>query len=663
MSDKFQPLMEAVARKYLGDPNPHLSTPGQELRFGRQGSMSIDLVKGTFFNHEAGSGGGVAELIAQYAPGGNVVDILEQEFGVPKEQRQTLLTLPQTPKATSVTPYDYVDDQGEVRYQVIRRTMSDGSKQFRQSRPGPDGRPVYDLKGVAPLPYNLPRILKTSGALFIAEGEKCVDALTAAGLLATTNSGGAKNWKPELNHWFQGRSVVIIPDNDAPGEAHARHVAEQLQGVADEIRILRLPDLPPKGDVADWLVLGGDRKRLVELASAAEAWTPEQAPAPEPVLITPDEPGKYFELIAFDDLPEVEIRWLVKDLLPAQGFHNLFGQSGSYKSFVAMYLSTMIASGQQAFGKDVAQGSVVYLAGEGKSGLRARRDALAKQFNLAPRTPIFFLSDQLDLRSTPADAEKLVSSVERLGIQPVMVVIDTLNRAFSGGNENNSDDMGNFIRLTGWIQSRLNTAVMIVHHSGKDESKGARGHSSLRAALDAEIEVTRLSDLGDDNRRGMMTVTKQKDGEDGETIHYELALIETKPGNPVNGDGAVSSLVVVPKEPPARPERQAKKLTKDERECLDALKAAIGEAGESVGLQAIPVGAKVVRIELARQYFYQTCVLDKASAKAAFNRGMRNLKASRSVGCHDPYLWLIETGADRSSQEAGRSKPEQSRSQ
>lgn len=649
MSDKFAPLMETVARKYLGDPNAHLSTPGKELRFGRQGSMSIDLVKGTFFNHEAGTGGGVAELIAQLAPGGNVVDILEKDFGLPKEQRQALLTLPQTPRVSSVIEYDYFDQDGVLRYQAIRRTMSDGTKQFRQSRPGPDGKPVYDLKGVEPLPYNLPRLLKTSGALFIVEGEKCVEAMTQAGLLATTNSGGAKNWKPELNQWFQGRSVVIIPDNDAPGEAHARHVAEQLQGVADEIRILRLPNLPPKGDVADWLVLGGDRKRLVELASAAEPWTPEQAQVEQPAA--PGD-GKLFELIAFDDLPEVKIKWLVKDLLPAQGFHNLFGQSGTYKSFVALYLSTMIASGQPAFGKDVTQGAVVYVAGEGKAGLKARRDAIAKQYKLMPGTPIFFLSDQIDLRSTPADAEKLVATIEAAGIHPTLLVIDTLNRAFSGGNENNSDDMGNFIRLTGWIQNRLNAAVMIVHHSGKDESKGARGHSSLRAALDAEIEVTRLSELGDDDRRGSMTVTKQKDGEDGQTFNYELLEIETKPGSVVTGSDAVSSLVVVPSEAQeARGGAAGGKKTRLPDAAVIALKAltkAIEEAGEVVHSEQIPRGTRCVKIALFKQYHRQMTGLDEAKmdrkdadkARKERDRALQKLQGCGQVGIWDPFVWV-----------------------
>ena len=630
MTDTLASLMHTVAVKFLGDPNPKLSS-AVNLRWGAPGSMSVDLEKGTWFSHEDGGGGGVIDLIRRCDPKANLQEVLVS-FGVPAQERRELLALPSN-RVLSTMTFDYFDAGGVLAYQVIRRQMSDGGKQFRQQRPGPGGGVVYDMKGVAPLPYNLPKILASSGALFVVEGEKCADAMSAIGLLATTNSGGAKNWRSELNHHLAGRSVVIIPDNDPPGEAHAFHVAQQLLGVAAEIRLLRLPGLKPKGDVADWLEAGGTRKDLIALAQAAPPWSAEAQTPVEPAL---DTGAPLFDLIPFDDLPEVKIRWLVKDLLPAGGFHNLFGQSGSFKSFVAFYFSAMIATGQEAFGRPTEQGAVVYVASEGKPGLKARRDALVKHYSLPPGTPIWFLPDQIDLRSTGADAERFVETVRRAQIQPVLIVIDTLNRAFSGGNENNSDDMGRFIRLCGWIQGQLECALMIVHHSGKDESKGARGHSSLRAATDAEIEVTKLSAIGDPNRRGSLTVTKQKDGEDGATVTYQLLEIETQPGGIVAGSDRVTSLVVVPtQDPPKAPRR----LTKDEQAVLAAVDKALGEAGETVGISVIPIGAKVVRRELAREYFCQSCPLEEKAARSAFDRGMRLLIGANQVGFSRPWIW------------------------
>ena len=520
--------MEAAARKYLGEPNALLSTPGKELRFGRQGSMSIDLVKGTFFSHETGTGGGVAELIAQFAPGGNVVDILEKEFGVPKEQRQALLTLPQTPTVTGVRLYDYVDDQGEVRYQVARRTMNDGSKQFRQSRPGPDGRTVYDLKGVAPLPYNLPRILKTSGALFIVEGEKCVDALTAADLLATTNSGGAKNWKPELNQWFKGRSVVILPDNDAPGEAHARHVAEQLQGVAAEIRILRLPDLPPKGDVADWLVLGGDRKKLIELATAAEHWTPEQ-----PVVEHPAEPSQVgVHAVTFSMTPFV---WKDPASLPKREW--LYGKNyirkftnldvapgGIGKSSLVMVEALAMVTGRDLLGIQPTEPlRVWYHNGEDPMDELDRRflgackyykidaDQLGgRLFTDSGRDNPVTIANQVRDGAFVNEAlvERIIQEIQNKGIDVLILDPFVSTHAVS---ENDNNAIQAVARTWGRIANITNCSISLVHHTRKTNGgdisvEDGRGGSALKDAARSarafnQMQPSQAEQWGVDNRR------------------------------------------------------------------------------------------------------------------------------------------------------------------
>ena len=93
-------------------------------------------------------------------------------------------------------------------------------------------------------PYLLPQILsRPDETIYIVEGEQCADALVNRGLLATTNSGGAGNWRPALNHYFRGRDVVILPDNDDAGRSHAHKVSKQLFGTARTIKILELPDL------------------------------------------------------------------------------------------------------------------------------------------------------------------------------------------------------------------------------------------------------------------------------------------------------------------------------------------------------------------------------------------------------------------------------------
>lgn len=127
-------------------------------------------------------------------------------------------------------------------------------------------------------------VVRRNGKVTIAgncEGEKDVDeGLRTLGLTATCNVGGAGKWKSGYAAYFKGRKVCILPDNDGPptkgedgkkkegfaGQKHAVRIYESLQGVAEVVRILALPNLPPKGDVCDWRGAGGTRDELLALA-------------------------------------------------------------------------------------------------------------------------------------------------------------------------------------------------------------------------------------------------------------------------------------------------------------------------------------------------------------------------------------------------------------
>ncbi len=106
--------------------------------------------------------------------------------------------------------------------------------------------------------YRLPELLaaKRKKFVFDVEGEKDADRLAELGLVATCNAGGAGTWKEEYNEHLQGRPVVILPDDDAPGRDHAQRVARALHGIAKSVRVVDLPDLPDKGDTSDWLDAG-----------------------------------------------------------------------------------------------------------------------------------------------------------------------------------------------------------------------------------------------------------------------------------------------------------------------------------------------------------------------------------------------------------------------
>ena len=103
--------------------------------------------------------------------------------------------------------------------------------------------------------------------------------------------------------------------------------------------------------------------------------------------------------------------------------------------------------------------------------------------------------------------------------QPRLIVIDTLSRALAGGDENSPKDMGSFILNVGKLMNATDGAVLAIHHCGKDEARGMRGHSSLLGAVDTELEIVRRFA---EDKSASITITKQKDGEDGLTFEVPL---------------------------------------------------------------------------------------------------------------------------------------------
>jgi hypothetical protein len=173
--------------------------------------------------------------------------------------------------------YSYVAEDGTLRFQTVRLAP----KGFYQRRPDGNGGWINNLDDVLRVLYRLPELLAASPdrAIWIAEGEEDADALAALGLVATTNVGGANApWLPRYTDVLRGRKVVLLPDNDAPGQDRIWGIAKALVGSAKSVRVLELPGLPPKGDVSDWLAAGGAKAELIALAKAAPILTEADLP-------------------------------------------------------------------------------------------------------------------------------------------------------------------------------------------------------------------------------------------------------------------------------------------------------------------------------------------------------------------------------------------------
>lgn len=192
-----------------------------------------------------------------------------------------------------VAVYSYVDESGALLFQTLRFEAGEHgqrSKTFKQRRPDGQGGWIYNLHGTRRVLYRLPQVLaagRRHQTIFVVEGEKDVHALEALGLVATNNPMGAGKWQASFSQSLRGADVVLLPDQDVPGFDHMETVARSLYGQAQRIRIVELPDLPPKGDVSDWLARGGTRAALEQLVAEAPAYTPSEMDAA-------DESGAYW---------------------------------------------------------------------------------------------------------------------------------------------------------------------------------------------------------------------------------------------------------------------------------------------------------------------------------------------------------------------------------
>lgn len=229
-------------------------------------------------------------------------------------------------------------------------------------------------------------------------------------------------------------------------------------------------------------------------------------------------------LLFFDDLePVVSANDFVEDLLTAAGMSVIYGESGSGKTFFATDLALHVACGWPWNGRDATRGAVLYCALEGSFGITNRIAAFKEHYGLST-LPFAILPVAIDMLNPSGDVEGVLDAINKTnkitGLPVVMTVMDTLSRAMAGGNENGPEDMGALVMNSTRLQQQAKTHVAWVHHSGKDQAKGARGHTSLRAATDTEIEIVA------EGPSHCARVTKQRDLECVGEFPFTLKVIE-----------------------------------------------------------------------------------------------------------------------------------------
>jgi hypothetical protein len=340
----------------------------------------------------------------------------------------------------------------------------------------------------------------------------------------------------------------------------------------------------------------------------ADRFGAERVKVPPSPLDSKPRPASRYKLQSAGELMQTEpIRWRIKGVIPEQGIGAIYGPSGSAKTFLALDMAMHLAGGAMWFGYRIRRCPVVYVCLEGEAGLSVRLKAYCERKGSIPEG-VDFINQAVNLLDNK-DVRDLVLAVQARYAGGGIVVIDTLNRAAPGMDENSSAEMGRVIAAAKVVQHAVGGLVLFVHHTGKDASKGLRGHSSLHAALDAAIEVSRTGDVRE------WSLAKAKDGQDGLSHPFKLEVVTMGLDN--DGD-LITSCVVQPAQ--GAPGVRSKPLTPTQQIGMDSFMTAAAAN--------INDGDRQVHTHLDqwREEFYRRSTGDNPDSKRrAFSRVRKEL--------------------------------------
>jgi len=325
--------------------------------------------------------------------------------------------------------------------------------------------------------------------------------------------------------------------------------------------------------------------------------------------------------------PVLTSNYMVKGWLDRNCLSMLYGPSNAGKTFVALDIAMHIAACKPWRGLRVNGGPVLYIAAEGGAGIRNRLSAIKRDRPEMESVPFTLLPIVLDLHG---QGDALAICEVMPDEAPALVVVDTLARSMGQGDENTAKDAAMFVRNCDLIREVTGAHVMVIHHTGKDEERGARGSSALRAAVDNEIQVTADWEI---------ISRKQRDQEAPESLHFKLRSVCLG----VDEDGVpVTSAVVDAAEPP-KPER--KPLTGTNEIAMQALYDALRDHGETKPGDKYPANRKVVHIDhwrAACDAHGLTKGVSDSAARTAFMRAKKALMKLDEVREWGDHVWRVQ---------------------
>lgn len=445
--------------------------------------------------------------------------------------------------------------------------------------------------------------------VYICEGigqAWAVNQATGAAAVVCFGAGRMATVAKALRDEFPAAVLVIVPD--CGKETQAAEIARDVAG-----QWIAMPSGKPANyDANDYLQEAG-------------------AGALTDLLERPQTPAMRYRLLSGADLCNAPpMRWLVRGVLPVDGLAALYGASGSGKSFLILDMGCAVAGGDaEWFGRGVTQSPVTFVCLEGEAGIGKRAKAWSLHHNRPLPDALRFIAEPFDLLS--GDVPELAKAVIAGGGAGGVLILDTLNRAAPGADENSSVDMGNLIAAAKQLQSLIGGLVLLVHHSGKDAAKGLRGHSSLFAALDCVVEVIKT-----DTRRAW-SVAKSKDDVTGDAHPFKLEIVPV--GTDDDGEEITSCVVLpdgsgepIPNKRPTLGANQAiARKVLDEPLCKS----------RHFGKHGAPVGRPCISFDEAVAIVAEHIPTDTKHKKTRAQTAIAGLVAKGVMGMKGDWLWLI----------------------
>ncbi len=435
-----------------------------------------------------------------------------------------------------------------------------------------------------------------------------VNQATGCAAVVCFGAGRMATVAKTLRTQYPAARLVIVPDKGK--EIEAAKIAAAVSG-----EWVAMPaDKPGNYDANDYLK---DTNPAALLALLERVKAPEMR----------------YKLLSDDDLCKLPLlQWRIKKVLPQTGLAAIYGASGSGKSFLVLDALQSMAAGREWFGYKTKPCNVLYCALEGEGGIAGRVAAYRIQHG-ATSPNIRYLVQPFSLLES-GDIHDLAKAIKTNRQGADVVVLDTLNRAAPGADENDSKSMGQIIAASKQLQTLIGGLVVLVHHTGKDASKGLRGHSSLHAALDAAIEVRRDGDSRE------WIIAKSKDGEDGEVHPFKLDVVELG----IDEDGEpITSCTVHPMEAVAD---NVKKIlppkSGNQRVIWDALGELFRKAGNvkpEGAPDTLPHGRPCLTLEAAIDKTRTRLVCDPKRQTERTQAAITGLVA-RGLLCHEGgFIW------------------------